>query len=661
MEQTTVNRRYRVEQRIGEGGMAVVYRGRDLLLNRAVAIKALRPQYASDPTFRARFEREAQAAAGFTHPNIIDIYDVGEERGVPYIVMEYVRGETLKEIIAKEGPFVPEDVAALLEQVAAALDYAHDHGLVHRDVKPQNILVTPDGVAKVVDFGIAKGLADGDLTDVGAGLGTVHYISPEQASGLMATPASDVYSLAVVAFEMLTRALPFDADTPVGVAMRHVHDAPPRPSALNPSVPPQVDEIVLRGLAKDPTRRYPTAGRFAESMSGWANTSSPTQVTRLGPMVPPGRVSAPGSLNGTGAGLNSTRTAVIPPPRPAAGTTRGIPAPRPTAGRGGGLGCTTWLTGTLGLLLLIALVYGGFRFSPWIADLASSRQPTPTATAAGAGVGAVVPPTTAEPVPADAPSVPTTDPTPAEIVPIAPTIALMHPDAGTTSGLVTVPDLAGKTLDAATAMLTDRGLLMQDAGSVFSQTEPVNAIADQDPPAGQQVARGTTVAVHRSLGQGDVDIAALDLTGSDPDQATQTLQQLGINVQRDQVASDRVPAGMVAGVDPATATVGQTVTLHVSTGNDVQIPGALQGMPLDEAEAQLRALGLDVGTAVGVSRATIEEQNVDLDQLGIQDRDVVGVQGDHGAALGAWVPRGTSVSVVYYDAQLDNPGTQPPS
>ena len=165
IEQTAViNRRYRVGRPVGAGGMAVVYRGHDLLLGRDVAIKALRPQFAADPVFRARFEREAQAAAGFAHPHIIDIFDVGEEDGTPYIVMEFVRGQTLKEIILTEGPFHPDDVGALLEQVCAALDYAHERGYVHRDDKPQNILVDERGVAKVVDFGIAKGLADSDLT-----------------------------------------------------------------------------------------------------------------------------------------------------------------------------------------------------------------------------------------------------------------------------------------------------------------------------------------------------------------------------------------------------------------------------------------------------------------------------------------------------------------
>ncbi|MGI9252797.1 MAG: protein kinase domain-containing protein, partial [Thermomicrobiales bacterium] len=278
----TINGRYRVDRLLGEGGMATVYVGHDLLLGRDVAIKALRPQYAADPQFRARFRREAQAAAGFAHPNIIDIYDVGEVAGVPYFVMEYVRGQTLKEIIDREGPFHPDDVAGLLQQVCAALDYAHERGYVHRDVKPQNILVSDDGHAIVLDFGIAKGLSDSNLTDVGAGLGTVHYISPEQASGLVATPSSDIYSVGVVAYEMLTRMLPFDADTPVGVAMQHIQEPPPAPSEMLPSIPPAVDAIVMRALEKDPTRRFPSAGAFARAMTYWRQYR-PSAVAAVAP------------------------------------------------------------------------------------------------------------------------------------------------------------------------------------------------------------------------------------------------------------------------------------------------------------------------------------------------------------------------------------------
>src|SRR3954463_11725046 len=296
--QALVRGRYRVGRRLGEGGMAVVYLGHDLLLGRDVAIKTPRPQFSADPGFRARFEREARAAASLSHPNIIDVYDVGEDEGTPFIIMELVRGQSLKEIIAADAPFHPDDVAELLEQIGGALDYAHVRGYVHRDIKPGNILVDTHGRARLVDFGIAKGLGDGDLTAAGEGLGTVGYLSPEQAAGLMATPASDVYSAGVVAFEMLTGELPFAAETPVGVAMRHVHDPAPRPSQVVPGLPTQVDPIILRALAKDPTKRWGSAGAFARALRGWRNSGPPQPVARAPQGLPPA-LAAPAPARGS--------------------------------------------------------------------------------------------------------------------------------------------------------------------------------------------------------------------------------------------------------------------------------------------------------------------------------------------------------------------------
>jgi serine/threonine protein kinase len=285
--QALIKGRYRVGRRLGEGGMATVYLGHDLLLGRDVAIKSPRPQFSADPGSRARFEREARAAAALSHPNIIDVYDVGEDDGTPFIVMELVRGQSLKAIIAADAPFHPDDVAELLEQIGGALDYAHARGYVHRDIKPGNILVDEHGRARLVDFGIAKGLADGDLTEAGSSLGTVGYLSPEQAAGLMATPASDVYSVGVVAFEMLTGELPFAAETPVGLAMRHMNDPAPRPSHVVPGLPLQIDSIILRALAKDPTKRWGSAGAFARALRNWRN-AGPPPVTRATQGVAPG-------------------------------------------------------------------------------------------------------------------------------------------------------------------------------------------------------------------------------------------------------------------------------------------------------------------------------------------------------------------------------------
>jgi serine/threonine protein kinase len=455
--QALIKGRYRVGRRLGEGGMATVHLGHDLLLGRDVAIKSPRPQFSADPGFRARFEREARAAAALSHPNIIDVYDVGEDDGTPFIVMELVRGQSLKAIIAADAPFHPDDVAELLEQIGGALDYAHARGYVHRDIKPGNILVDEHGRARLVDFGIAKGLADGDLTEAGASLGTVGYLSPEQAAGLMATPASDVYSVGVVAFEMLTGELPFAAETPVGVAMRHVHDPAPRPSQVVPGLPPQVDPIILRALAKEPTRRWGSAGAFARALRDWRNAGPPAQGTRA-PQVPV-----------------SAREA---PPVPARGS----------------------LTPTIVVVILVlgalaALLWTGFRNLPDPVEPTPSSvllPPEPVITGGldeesvnGDGLAPQIVPAE-QPLPDPAPTTDAGQP--------VPTIAPV------TAAAVVVPNLQGLTIAGSTQAVLSLDLRLALDQPVYSDSVPLNAVVAQDPPPGTRVAPGDTVRVSLSRG-----------------------------------------------------------------------------------------------------------------------------------------------------------------
>ncbi len=637
MEHTTVNRRYRVDRRIGEGGMAEVYLGHDLLLNRAVAIKVLRSQYASDPLFRARFEREAQAAAGFTHPNIIDIYDVGEEGRTPYIVMEYVRGDTLKTIIEEEGPFDADDVASLLEQVGAALDYAHDRGLVHRDIKPQNILVDSQGLAKVVDFGIAKGLADNHLTEVGTGLGTVHYISPEQASGLMATPASDIYALAVVAFEMLTKTLPFDADSTVGVAMRHVHDPPPAPSSIVPSVPASVDALVLRGLAKDPTTRYASAGAFATAMTNWRTipeTSSPSPASaarRTAPVgvAPPHRPQEGAQPLPAGGppGHQGTSSSVK----------RSVPTPSPQpVRRQDDVGFVTWLVGAGAVVVLIAIVWFGFRLSPGLADLAEDDRTTAT-------------PSQEEPT-LPPPPTPT-----ANVRSVPPTRALE--DQPPVVGVVAAPNLIGRTYEEAVDGATSVGLRVKEGDQVFNEEVPAGNVAEQDPPAGTEVEQGIEVVIKLSRGSGIVDLTALGLVGQDAAAARATLQEAGLSVTEEPVASPNIPAGQVSGFQPAgSAMVGETVTLLISQGDAVRVPEETIGKPRAVVAGQLEGLGLSVTNQVPADEAALERVAGSAG-VGIENDDVVGISDEDGAdMLGQWLPRGATVTLIYYEAGTADAG-----
>ncbi|HWQ15159.1 MAG TPA: protein kinase, partial [Roseiflexaceae bacterium] len=262
MQLKVLNNRYELEQKIGEGGMARVYRGRDLRLNRRVAIKVLHSHHASDMGFLQRFHHEAQAAANLHHPAIVDVYDVGQDDGVHYIVMEYVEGSDLKSYI-RTGPLPIEEAVAIAAAVAEGLEAAHRLGMVHRDVKPQNIIVGPDGHVKITDFGIAKSALSTAMTETGVTFGTADYISPEQAQGQPATPRSDVYALGVTLFEMLTGRLPFTGDSSIAVAMQHVSAEPPPPRMFNPRITPQLEALVLRALAKRPEDRPASAREFA--------------------------------------------------------------------------------------------------------------------------------------------------------------------------------------------------------------------------------------------------------------------------------------------------------------------------------------------------------------------------------------------------------------
>lgn len=265
MLQRILDQRYELEELIGGGGMADVYRAKDLLLNRPVAVKILHEQFKQDKEFIEKFQREAQAAARLSHPNIVNIYDVGVADGDHYIVMEYVPGRTLKDRIRQEGHLPVGESLRIAREISEALAHAHANNLVHCDIKPHNILMMPDGHAKVADFGIARAVTESTMTYSGNVVGSVHYFSPEQAKGTMITPKSDVYSLGVVLYEMLTGKLPFTGETPVSIAVKHLQDEPVSVRQLNPSIPPVVEALVARAMSKDPALR-PTSAEFVQEI-----------------------------------------------------------------------------------------------------------------------------------------------------------------------------------------------------------------------------------------------------------------------------------------------------------------------------------------------------------------------------------------------------------
>src|SRR5690606_30225477 len=263
--------------KLGEGGMAEVYLATDLLLNRAVAVKILHARFAGDREFVERFRREARAAASLSHPNVVNIYDVGEDQDTHYIVLEYVKGRNLKDILRRYGPLPIRQATFVARAVAAALAAAHRQNLIHRDVKPHNILITDEGRVKVTDFGIARAASAATLTHTGTLLGSVHYFSPEQARGQPAGPQSDVYSLGVVLYEMLTGRVPFTSDTPVGVALKHLQEEPVPPSRYRRRLPERLEAIVLRAMAKDPSQRYPSPADMLADLRAFSREYQPAE------------------------------------------------------------------------------------------------------------------------------------------------------------------------------------------------------------------------------------------------------------------------------------------------------------------------------------------------------------------------------------------------
>ena len=336
--------RYRVEETLGEGGTSSVWRGVDVVLDRNVAIKVLRSR--GDERFVARFRREAQAAAALNHPNIVSVYDTGSDNGVQYIVMELVEGETLADVLRREGPLPPQRAVAMGAAIARALHAAHGAGLVHRDVKPGNVMVTPTGEVKVMDFGIARGAADDTLTQTGTVIGTAAYLAPEQARGDKADPRTDVYALGCVLFEMVTGRPPFIGGSALELAYQHVNEDPSPPSELAP-VPADLEAAIMRALDKDPDRRFPSAKAMLNALSGTEAgrdtepSPPPTDVLPTAPVAPlrPRRrwllVATLAALGAAAAGLivltaEEERAAPGGPrPRGGAGTKQVQPTPSP--------------------------------------------------------------------------------------------------------------------------------------------------------------------------------------------------------------------------------------------------------------------------------------------------------------------------------------------
>ncbi|HEV3504925.1 MAG TPA: Stk1 family PASTA domain-containing Ser/Thr kinase, partial [Actinomycetes bacterium] len=496
--QVIFNGRYELHHRLGRGGMAEVYLARDQLLDRPVAVKVLFPALATEAGFVERFRREAQSAANLQHPNIVSVFDWGEANGTYFIVMEYVEGHTLADTIRAEGRLHPDRAAEITSDMAAALGFAHRNGVVHRDVKPGNVLISPDGAVKVADFGIARALSDTsdqNLTKTGSVMGTATYFSPEQARGAVVDPRSDIYSLGCVLYELLTGHPPFSGESAMAIAFKHVQENPVPPRQIDPALPETIEAITLKCLAKNPDNRYPTAQDLRADLRRYLDGARILAEPVLAPPVDP---AATGLMAPTAYGATAVADQQQPWDDRYDDYDYYDDEPEPQKRSKGFLVALVVLLLLLaGLLFFLATSFGDDgNETPQVRVPGVTGQPLAAAQATLEQEGLEVEVTreASQDVPPD--QVISQDPGPGETVDEGSTVTLQV-SAGPDS--VTVPNVVGQSQQDAINTLQGAGLQYSVETIESSEVEP-GTVAEQDPPGNGQAPRGTTVTIRVATG-----------------------------------------------------------------------------------------------------------------------------------------------------------------